>query len=93
MLATDNRHRNDATMEQITEYLERFLQIREIYKPLVAKNTSKGGADSPAPKAANDEPWWENEDAEAPWMTQTSRLLPNCTLALWQFTPYVLVAQ
>lgn len=32
VLATDNRHRNDATMEQVTEYLTKFLQFREIYK-------------------------------------------------------------
>lgn len=32
VLATDNRHRNDATMEQVTEYLTTFLQFRDIYK-------------------------------------------------------------
>lgn len=32
VLATDNRHRNDATLEQVTEYLSRFLQFRELYK-------------------------------------------------------------
>lgn len=32
VLATDNRHRNEATMEQVTEYLSRFLQFRDIYK-------------------------------------------------------------
>jgi Ras-related GTP-binding protein C/D len=32
VLATDNRHRNDATLEQVTEYLSRFLQFRNLYK-------------------------------------------------------------
>jgi Ras-related GTP-binding protein C/D len=32
VLATDNRHRNDATLEQVTEYLTRFLQFRDLYK-------------------------------------------------------------
>lgn len=32
VLATDNRHRNDATLEQVTEYLSRFLQFRDLYK-------------------------------------------------------------
>ncbi|WRT65957.1 uncharacterized protein IL334_002908 [Kwoniella shivajii] len=39
----------------------------------------------------NDEPggWWDDEDPDAPWMTQSTRLMPNTTLALWQFTPYL----
>lgn len=40
VLATDNRHRNDATMEQVTEYLSRFLQFREIYKCVLRLNKS-----------------------------------------------------
>lgn len=35
VLATDNRHRNEATMEQVTEYLSRFLQFRDIYKCVI----------------------------------------------------------
>jgi Ras-related GTP-binding protein C/D len=31
--------------------------------------------------------WWDEEDPNAPWMTQSTRLLPNTTIALWQFTP------
>jgi Ras-related GTP-binding protein C/D len=32
ILATDNRTRNDASVEQVTEYLSRFLQFRNLYK-------------------------------------------------------------
>ncbi len=37
----------------------------------------------------NEQPggWWDSEDPEAPWMTQSTRLMPNTTIALWQFTP------
>ncbi|KIR30591.1 hypothetical protein I307_03702 [Cryptococcus deuterogattii 99/473] len=37
----------------------------------------------------DDEPkgWWDDEDPDAPWMTQSTRLLPSTTLAMWQFTP------
>jgi Ras-related GTP-binding protein C/D len=31
--------------------------------------------------------WWDDEDPDAPWMTQSTRLMPNTTIALWQFTP------
>lgn len=31
-LATDNRHRNEATMEQVADYLSTFLQFRDFYK-------------------------------------------------------------
>ncbi|WVQ85693.1 hypothetical protein IAT38_007859 [Cryptococcus sp. DSM 104549] len=39
----------------------------------------------------DDEPrgWWDEEDPEAPWMAQSTKLLPNTTLAMWQFTPYL----
>ena len=33
--------------------------------------------------------WWYEEDPDAPWMTQSTSLLPNTTIALWQFTPCV----
>ncbi|WVF70953.1 hypothetical protein IAT40_005748 [Kwoniella sp. CBS 6097] len=33
--------------------------------------------------------WWDEEDVDAPWMTQSTRLMPNTTLALWQFTPFL----
>ncbi|WWC60579.1 uncharacterized protein I303_103153 [Kwoniella dejecticola CBS 10117] len=33
--------------------------------------------------------WWDDEDPDEPWMTQSTRLMPNTTLALWQFTPYL----
>ncbi|OCF31886.1 hypothetical protein I317_02932 [Kwoniella heveanensis CBS 569] len=33
--------------------------------------------------------WWDDEDPDAPWMTQSTRLLPTTTLALWQFTPFL----
>lgn len=32
VLATDNRHKNDAALEQVTEYLDRFMQFRDLYK-------------------------------------------------------------
>ncbi|OCF56691.1 hypothetical protein L486_05545 [Kwoniella mangroviensis CBS 10435] len=33
--------------------------------------------------------WWDEEDPDEPWMTQSTRLMPNTTLALWQFTPHL----
>ena len=32
ILASDNRHRNDNTLNQLTEYVSRFTQFRELYK-------------------------------------------------------------
>jgi Ras-related GTP-binding protein C/D len=32
VVAGDNRGRNDATLELVTEYLGRFLQFRDLYK-------------------------------------------------------------
>lgn len=32
VLAADNRQRNDASLELVTEYLSRFLQFRDLYK-------------------------------------------------------------
>ncbi len=37
--------------------------------------------------------WWDEEDPEAPWMTQSTRLMPNTTIALWQFTPFVYISR
>jgi Ras-related GTP-binding protein C/D len=31
-VATDDRGRNDPTLDLVTEYLSRFLQFRELYK-------------------------------------------------------------
>lgn len=31
--------------------------------------------------------WWDEEDPDAPWMTQSTKLMPNTTIAMWQFTP------
>lgn len=90
VLATDNRHRNNATMEQITEYLSRFLQFRDIYKALkepVEDGSAEPKAKGDAGDEVSEEAWWGDEDIEAPWVTQSTRLMPNCTLALWQFTP------
>ncbi len=88
VLATDNRHRNDATMEQVTEYLTKFLQFRDIYKKLRMPNApseDEATDDGASSKAGRD--WWDDEDPEAPWMTQATRLMPKSTIALWQFTP------
>lgn len=32
VVAADNRSRNDATLELVTEYLTRFLQFRQLYR-------------------------------------------------------------
>ena len=32
VVAADNRGRNDATLELVTEYLSKFLQFRQLYK-------------------------------------------------------------
>ncbi|RSH90467.1 hypothetical protein EHS25_001072 [Saitozyma podzolica] len=111
VLATDNRHRNDATLEQVTEYLTRFLQFRDLYKDLRhqpdgetngeaihadANANSNGNENGSGVDEANGdddegepEGWWDEEDPSAPWMTQSTRLMPNTTISLWQFTPYI----
>ncbi|WWD18186.1 hypothetical protein CI109_102635 [Kwoniella shandongensis] len=101
ILATDNRHRTDDLSEQVTEYLSSFLQFRELYKPLTSQKPNgvndkderqdTNGAEVDGEADEDDEPrgWWDEEDPEEPWMTQSTRLLPNTTLALWQFTPYL----
>jgi Ras-related GTP-binding protein C/D len=35
ILASDNRHRNDNTLNQLTEYVSRFTQFRELYKSVL----------------------------------------------------------
>ncbi|BEI87150.1 hypothetical protein CcaverHIS002_0704960 [Cutaneotrichosporon cavernicola] len=90
VLATDNRHRNDATMEQVTEYLTKFLQFRDIYKKLRTLNAPPGnGASDDGASGTPRRDWWEEEDPEVPWMTQATRLMPKSTIALWQFTPHL----
>lgn len=32
VVASDNRGKNESTLEQVTEYLARFMQFRELYK-------------------------------------------------------------
>ncbi|WVQ97005.1 hypothetical protein IAU59_004115 [Kwoniella sp. CBS 9459] len=44
----------------------------------------ENGMDDEGPRG-----WWDEEDPDAPWMTQSTRLLPNTTLAMWQFTPFL----
>ncbi|KAK4687307.1 Ras-related GTP-binding protein C/D, partial [Tremellales sp. Uapishka_1] len=110
ILATDNRQRNDATIEQVTVFLSRFLQFRDLYKDLkqtprslpngtdhTNDNSTGDDADELAAEAygGDDEEdeaqsgWWDEEDPEAEWMSQSTRLLPNTTIALWQFTPHL----
>ncbi|KAK8865631.1 hypothetical protein IAR55_000776 [Kwoniella newhampshirensis] len=101
ILATDNRHRTDDLSEQVTEYLSSFLQFRELYKPLTLQkaNGVNGRGDKQAETNAQEDGegeeedgprgWWDEEDPDEPWMTQSTRLLPNTTLSLWQFTPYL----
>ncbi|KAL7423540.1 GTP-binding protein gtr2 [Cryptotrichosporon argae] len=102
VMATDNRHRNDATMDQVTEYLSRFLQFRELYKELRPQSSTStraappnGAADHDAEYAEkgdeSDEPagWWDDEDPDGVWMHQATRLLPSTTISLWQITPHL----
>lgn len=42
---------------------------------------------SDAGSEAEEKGWWDDEDTEAPWMTQATRLMPKSTIVLWQFTP------
>lgn len=35
--------------------------------------------------------WWDDEDPDQPWAFQATRLLPNTTIAYWQFTPSALL--
>lgn len=43
--------------------------------------------ESEDPEDEEDLEWWDREDTSAQWMTQATRLTPNTTLSLWQFTP------
>ncbi|KAK1927674.1 Gtr1/RagA G protein conserved region-domain-containing protein [Papiliotrema laurentii] len=107
VVAADNRGRNDATLELVTEYLLRFLQFRELYRVLGKRKDEETDGDAEGspdgekavangddvPEEEWDEEgktgWWDEEDPDAPWMTQSTRLMPNTTIALWQFTPYL----
>lgn len=105
ILATDNRHRTDELTEQVTEYLSSFLQFQSLYKAISQRPSadeedddddeeekgSDGEEDEEDEEEEDDEPkgWWDDEDPDAPWMTQSTRLLPSTTLAMWQFTPCV----
>lgn len=105
ILATDNRHRTDELTEQVTEYLSSFLQFQSLYKaisqrPSIDEENEENGEeergedgeeDEDDEEEEDDEPrgWWDDEDPDAPWMTQSTRLLPSTTLAMWQFTPCV----
>nr|ODN93206.1 hypothetical protein L203_00475 [Cryptococcus depauperatus CBS 7841]ODO02636.1 hypothetical protein L204_01375 [Cryptococcus depauperatus CBS 7855] len=102
VLATDNRHRTDELTEQVTEYLTSFLQFQKLYKAISSKSpeSSSGDKDLPDPDGEvvdededdeGDRGWWDDEDPDAPWMTQSTRLLPNTTLAMWQFNPYLVL--
>lgn len=52
-------------------------------------NESGSGVDETNGDDEEGEPegWWDEEDPSAPWMTQSTRLMPNTTISLWQFTP------
>lgn len=105
ILATDNRHRTDELTEQVTEYLSSFLQFQSLYKAISQRPSADeededdddeekepdGEEDEEDEEEEDDEPkgWWDDEDPDAPWMTQSTRLLPSTTLAMWQFTPCV----
>ncbi|KAL0252929.1 hypothetical protein I308_102322 [Cryptococcus tetragattii IND107] len=105
ILATDNRHRTDELTEQVTEYLSSFLQFQSLYKAISQRPSADeededdddeekepdGEEDEEDEEEEDDEPkgWWDDEDPDAPWMTQSTRLLPSTTLAMWQFTPYL----
>ncbi|RXK42517.1 hypothetical protein M231_00071 [Tremella mesenterica] len=98
IVGADNRQRNDATLEQVTEYLSRFLQFRELYKNLKMQpeeHESNGVTtevdNDEEDEEPSDEPsgWWDEEDPSKPWMFQSTRLLPKTTITLWQFTPHL----
>ncbi|ORX34143.1 Gtr1/RagA G protein conserved region-domain-containing protein [Kockovaella imperatae] len=104
VVASDNRGRNDATMQLVTEYLDKFLQFADLYKCLgkrkddgedLENGDMSNGRDNGVPDddEEEDEPgsWWDQEDPDAPWMTQSTKLMPNTTIALWQFTPHLVL--
>ncbi|TYJ55751.1 hypothetical protein B9479_003527 [Cryptococcus floricola] len=49
----------------------------------------EGGDDEEEEEDEEGREWWDDEDPDAPWMAQSTRLLPSTTLAMWQFTPYL----
>ena len=97
VVASDNRGRNDATTQLVTEYLDRFLQFRDLYKCLGKRKEASPGTkvngepNGVHPDSGDQEStsgsWWDDEDPDKPWMTQSTRLMPNTTIAMWQFTP------
>jgi Ras-related GTP-binding protein C/D len=89
ILASDNRHRNDNTLNQLTEYVSRFTQFRELYKGLKTGDDANGDDTKASSETGQETSWWDEEDPEEPWAFQATRLLPKTTLALWQLTPYV----
>ncbi|ORY24694.1 Gtr1/RagA G protein conserved region-domain-containing protein [Naematelia encephala] len=99
IVAADNRGKNDETLDQVTDYLSRFMQFRELYKNLHLEvdengpNSADGDEEDKEEEEEEEEyepeGWWDEEDPEIPWMTQATRLTPNTTLALWQFTPHL----
>jgi Ras-related GTP-binding protein C/D len=100
ILASDNRHRNDATLNQLTEYVAQFSQFRELYKSVAPPirgvftdrfrglkyggNEGNGAAED---GKTQERASWDEEDPEEPWAFQATRVLPKTTLVLWQLTP------
>lgn len=60
---------------------------RSLRKPSVSDTPAETHANDDGGSDASVKGWWEDEDPDAPWMTQATRLLPKSTIALWQFTP------
>lgn len=59
------------------------------------QNNPNGNGDANVSYSETEEAgeWWDEEDPEKPWMSQSTKLMPNTTIALWQITPYVSLSQ
>lgn len=119
-VATDGSPIEQSTFDLCSDYLEKLLQFRALYKYDAASARANGRNMKPARPnklrtttnsslsvpvgdltISNGKPAGvveetedddgigpeDEEDPDAPWVTQSTRLLPNTTIAYWEFTP------
>jgi Ras-related GTP-binding protein C/D len=120
-VATDGSPIEQSTFDLCSDYLEKLLQFRALYKYATARNSSadcrnikpsrptksrtttnsslsvpigdltiSNGKPAGAVEETEDDDGIgpeDEEDPDAPWVTQSTRLLPNTTIAYWEFTP------
>jgi Ras-related GTP-binding protein C/D len=122
-VATDGSPIEQSTFDLCSDYLEKLLQFRALYRcaslafradsrnikpsrsnksrtatnssltvPMGDLTISNGGSPDAVVETEDEDgigPDEDEEDPDAPWVTQSTRLLPNTTIAYWEFTPCV----